>query len=54
MKFTGHLAKFSDLEEGFSSEFQSSMNNGFSDDVFPDARIEPKDAFGGDDDDVPF
>ena len=52
LKFTGHLAKFSDLEEGFSSEFQSSMNADFSDDVFPDQRIEPKDAFGADD--VPF
>ncbi|WP_036820747.1 replicative DNA helicase [Polaribacter sp. Hel1_85] len=52
LKFTGHLAKFSDLEEGFSSEFQSSMNADFPDDVFPDQRIEPKDAFG--DDDVPF
>ncbi|MDA9316943.1 replicative DNA helicase [Polaribacter sp.] len=52
LKFTGHLAKFSDLEEGFSSEFQSSMNADFPDDVFPDQRIEPKDAFGGDD--VPF
>jgi len=52
LKFTGHLAKFSDLEEGFSSEFQSSMNADFPSDVFPDQRIEPKDAFGGDD--VPF
>ncbi|TVZ55044.1 primary replicative DNA helicase [Lutibacter sp. Hel_I_33_5] len=51
LKFTGHLAKFSDLEESFSSEFQSSMNS----DIFPDQRIEPKDAFGtGDDNDVPF
>jgi len=51
LKFTGYLAKFSDLDESFSSEFQSSMNN----DVFPDARIEPKDAFGsGAIDDVPF
>ena len=54
LKFTGHLAKFSDLEEGFSSEFQSSMNADFPDAVFPDQRIEPKDAFGGDVDDVPF
>jgi replicative DNA helicase len=54
LKFTGHLAKFSDLEEGFSSEFQSSMNADFPDDVFPDQRIEPKDAFGDDSDDVPF
>ena len=34
LKFTGHLAKFSDLEEGFSSEFQSSMNADFPDDDF--------------------
>ena len=52
LKFTGHLAKFSDLEEGFSSEFQSSMNNPFDDDLSVNHRIEPKDAFG--DDDVPF
>ena len=26
------------------------MNRGFSEDVFPDQRIEPKDAFGSDDD----
>ncbi len=50
LKFTGHLAKFSDLEEGFSSEFESSMNADVN------QRIEPKDAFGtGDEnDDVPF
>jgi len=54
LKFTGHLAKFSDLEEGFSSEFQSSMNGDFPEDVFPDQRIEPKDAFGDNSDDVPF
>ena len=45
---------FSDLEEGFSSEFQSSMNTDFTEDVFPDTRIEPKDAFQIDEDDVPF
>jgi replicative DNA helicase len=52
LKFTGHLAKFSDLEEGFSSEFQSKMNTGVS----PDQFISPKDAFGIEDDggDVPF
>lgn len=51
LRFTGHLAKFSDLEEGFSSEFQSKMN-----DVSPDQFISPKDAFGIEDDggDVPF
>ncbi len=55
LKFTGHLAQFSDLDDGFSSEYQSSMNRGFSEDVFPDQRIEPKDAFGSDDDnEVPF
>ena len=54
LKFTGHLAKFSALEEGFSSEFQSSMNTDFAEDVFPDTRIEPKDAFGMGEDDVPF
>ncbi|NVJ88217.1 MAG: replicative DNA helicase [Flavobacteriaceae bacterium] len=53
LKFTGHLAKFSDLEESFSSEFQSAMNNPFANDDSPDHRIEPKDAFG-DEDDVPF
>lgn len=52
LKFTGHLAKFSDLEEGFSSEFQSSMNNPFDDETTVNQRIEPKDAFG--DEDVPF
>jgi replicative DNA helicase len=52
LKFTGHLAKFSDLEEGMSSEFQSKMNSGVS----PDQFISPKDAFGIEDDggDVPF
>ncbi|MCL7754122.1 replicative DNA helicase [Polaribacter sp. Z022] len=55
LKFTGHLAKFSDLEEGFSSEFQSSMNADFPEDPFGGSNeggIDPKDAFG--DDDVPF
>jgi replicative DNA helicase len=52
LKFTGHLAKFSDLEEGFSSEFQSSMNADFPEDPFAgQGGVDPKDAFG---DDVPF
>ena len=56
LKFTGHLAKFSDLEEGFSSEFQSSMNSfGSEGGALPSAE----DAFGpidngGGMDDVPF
>lgn len=58
LKFTGHLAQFSDLEEGFSSEFQSSMNSSLQDDVSPNHRIEPGEAFGSDFDNdsdiVPF
>ncbi|MGG6231236.1 replicative DNA helicase [Tenacibaculum sp. SDUM215027] len=54
LKFTGHLAKFSDLEEGFSSEFQSSMNSGFNDEVASSNFASPEDAFGSSDDDVPF
>ena len=52
LKFTGHLALFSDLEEGFSSEFQSSMNTNdeISSNNFPSAE----DAFGPSDDGVPF
>lgn len=52
LKFTGHLAKFSDLEEGFSSEFQSSMNSGFNDEVASSNFASPEDAFGPSDDDV--
>ncbi|MDY0779446.1 replicative DNA helicase [Tenacibaculum sp. IB213877] len=51
LKFTGHLAKFSDLEESFSSEFHSSMNS-FTDDVAPDNFASPEDAFGPADDDM--
>ncbi|QMU65171.1 MAG: replicative DNA helicase [Flavobacteriaceae bacterium] len=55
LKFTGHLAQFSDLEEGFSSEFHSSMNNDFGEGISPDQRIEPKNAFGSsEEDDMPF
>ncbi len=58
LKFTGHLAKFSDLEEGFSSEFQSSMNNdgGLSSDVSSNNFTPPEDPFGveGGGNDVPF
>ncbi len=58
LKFTGHLALFSDLEEGISSEFQSSMNSGaesgFNTDVASSNFASPEDAFGPSDDDVPF
>ncbi|MDO6744568.1 replicative DNA helicase [Tenacibaculum soleae] len=58
LKFTGHLAKFSDLEEGFSSEFQSSMNtgveSGFNNEMASNNFASPEDAFGPSDDDVPF
>ena len=57
LKFTGHLAKFSDLEEGFSSEFQSSMNtgieSGFNNEMSSNNFASPEDAFGPSDD-VPF
>ncbi|SEB39554.1 primary replicative DNA helicase [Tenacibaculum sp. MAR_2009_124] len=58
LKFTGHLAKFSDLEEGFSSEFQSSMNSGFNEEISSNNFPSAEDAFGpsnpGGGDDVPF
>jgi len=49
LKFTGHLAQFSDLEEGFGTEFQSKMN-----DSIPESaqHISADDAFG--DDNLPF
>jgi len=52
LKFTGHLAEFSNLEESFSSEFQSKMNDFLT-------PQNPSDAFGDvtapdDDGDVPF
>ncbi len=53
LKFTGHLAKFSDLEENLGNEFQSSMNS-FTTNDFPTSG----EAFGSpnipNDDDVPF
>ena len=55
LKFTGHLAKFSDLEEGFSSEFQSSMNSIANGEGGGNPFISPSDAFGApEEDDVPF
>ncbi|MEX6625467.1 replicative DNA helicase [Tenacibaculum salmonis] len=58
LKFTGHLALFSDLEEGISSEFESSMNasitDGFNNEVPSNGFASPEDAFGPSDDDVPF
>ena len=52
LKFTGRLAKFSDLEDGFATEFQSSMNQTISPDNFASAN----DAFGSMDneEDIPF
>jgi len=55
LKFTGHLAQFSNLDDSISNEFHSSMNNDGMDDFSPNQRIEPKDAFGmNEDNDVPF
>ncbi len=53
LKFTGHLAQFSNLDEDFGNEFQSKMN------VIPhDSIPSPQDAFDApdnlDDGDVPF
>ncbi len=55
LKFTGHLAKFSDLEEGFGNEFESKMNqNQFDSGFMP--TTSPEDAFGDSNftDDSPF
>ncbi|GAB1309127.1 replicative DNA helicase [Urechidicola sp. KH5] len=49
LKFEGHLAKFSDLEESISTEFQSKMNAELPESA---QHINPADAF--DDGDVPF
>jgi replicative DNA helicase len=54
IKFIGRLAKFTDLDEGFGTEFQSSMNQ---DAISPDNFASANDAFGKmntDDDDAPF
>ncbi len=52
LKFTGHLAQFSDIEEAFATEFESKMN------VIPERNLpRPEDAFDDsdyDDNDVPF
>jgi len=54
LKFTGHLAQFSNLDEDFGNEFQSKMNSSIS----SSSMISPQDAFGTpdslDDGDVPF
>lgn len=53
LKFTGHLAQFSNLEEGFTTSFDSKMNGG-KDDPLPDSAryTDPDEAFGSDE--VPF
>jgi len=54
MKFIGRLAKFTNLDEGFETEFQSSMN---TDSISPSQFSSANDAFGNmgaDNDDVPF
>ncbi len=53
LKFTGHLAQFSDLDEGFGTEFQSKMNSELPQSA---QQIDPNEAFddGGNLDDVPF
>jgi replicative DNA helicase len=54
LKFIGRLAKFTDLDDGFGTEFQSSMNH---DTISPDNFASANDAFGKmkkDDEDAPF
>lgn len=54
LKFTGHLARFSDLEEGFGNEFQSKMND-FNQEISSDNFPSASDAFGDEEDDgMPF
>ena len=55
LKFTGHLALFSDLDDEFGREFHSKMNTGIPQSSIPSAE----DAFGAsdnpdDEDGVPF
>jgi len=52
LKFIGHLGKFDNLESFDSSfEFQSKMNEA---PINPNSLPNPNDAFGDDDDDMPF
>jgi len=53
IKFIGRLAKFTDLDEGFGTEFESSMNQSS---ISPDNLTSTSDAFGNIDnnEDVPF
>lgn len=56
LKFIGHLGKFDNLDD-FSTpyEFASSMNAAANDDTFkPDNLPSPDEAFGEDEDEVPF
>jgi len=56
LKFVGHLGKFDNLDD-FSTpyEFASSMNAAANDDTFkPDSLPSPDEAFGAEDDGVPF
>lgn len=56
LKFIGHLGKFDNLDD-FSTpyEFASSMNAAANDDTFkPDNLPSPDEAFGSEDDEVPF
>ncbi|WP_152287221.1 replicative DNA helicase [Flavicella marina] len=54
LKFTGHLARFSDLEEGFGNEFQSKMND-FNQEISSNNFPSAEDAFGAPEDDgMPF
>jgi len=54
LKFVGHLAQFSDLEDVFSTSYASKMNH--DDNIIPESarNIQPKEAFGESENEVPF
>ena len=54
LKFTGHLAQFSNLEDSFSTEFQSSMNQSAINDVIDTKHLPDADDVFGSQEDVPF
>ncbi|PCH77348.1 MAG: replicative DNA helicase [Flavobacteriaceae bacterium] len=54
MKFTGHLALFSDLEEGTGTEFESKMNTDFNSEIGSGSMPTANQAFDIGGNDTPF
>jgi len=54
MKFTGHLALFSDLEEGTGTEFESKMNTDFNSEISAGNMPTTDQAFDIGGNDTPF